>query len=57
LLIAIIYLVELPLALLVPLPSRVPGSAMLPVSFANLFLVLGAVSLFQRLRNDPDAMA
>jgi hypothetical protein len=50
-------LVELPVAFLVPLPSRLPGSVMIPISFANLFLFLGPVALFERFREHHGAAA
>lgn len=55
LLVAFLYLVELPLSLLVPLPDRLAGATMIPISFANLFLLLGIVSLYQRWRGNDEA--
>jgi len=48
LLVALLYCLELPVALLFPLPDSLLGATMIPISFANLFLLLGIVSLYQR---------
>jgi hypothetical protein len=56
LLVGFVYLLELPVALLVPLPDRLPGATMIPISFLNLFLFLGVISLFQRWRGGGEAL-
>jgi hypothetical protein len=47
-LVGIIYLVQLIIALLIPLPAKIPGAAMIPIAYIDLLLVIGIVALFQR---------
>lgn len=59
--IAVLFAVELSTAFLVPLPSKIPGYTMIPISITNGVLLLWILSHFDRTlddhneHGDPDA--
>jgi hypothetical protein len=56
---AVLFAVELSTALLAPLPSKIPGFIMVPISIGDCVLLIWILSLFDRTLgghdDDPDA--
>ena len=50
---AILYIVQIVVAAVVPIPSRYPGFVMVPLAFLDLVIVLGVMSLVERQVRTP----